>query len=293
MLASMAFWRMRVPSSYLIALLLSCAAIGAALNPLTANAAGCKELGGTETGCYLAPTKWVNNSDPAKPRWDTFEDAAYGMLPFLQSKCPRCTYGLLWSPAIFGPNTVTSLAPAPDSYIKMYAYAWGQYAGPGSGYVQSGILNGTIGVERHCPGMKSTIYTVYGQKRYYCVPYKSAFIHTRDVLDSDSGLDATTEGCTTSCNPVNLSTGAKRDYVVDYENLSPYPIVWARSYSSRRAAWTFNYTQRIEAHHLPASGLGRAKMVRPDGAMLSIKTASISTTSAPSTWVMDMDDNQS
>lgn len=53
-------------------------------------------------------------------------------------------------------------------------------------------------------------------------------------FNGTSGLDSDRQGCTYGCNPVDLVSGAKLDYVVDYTNYSPFPIVWDRRYDSRQ-----------------------------------------------------------
>ena len=268
--------------------------------------AGCKENGGVETGCVLAKTVWVqsNNDDPGDPRWPTQNQAYYGILPNLTAACTDCNFGLRTTP--FPSGTMCSPGcsstsyshpdDAPNSLIKGYTYAWGDTGRKDVNdnpiYAHSGILPGIVAAEPICPGKKPALETAAdGQKHYYCKPFKDPNSNTRDVVDSMSGADSTTEGCTVGCNPVNLTTGTKYDYAIDYANLSPYPIVWARHYNSRMEGWTFSYTQRIEAV-LPASGLARVKMVRADGSLINLKTTSISTTSSPSTWVMDMGTNQ-
>lgn len=81
-----------------------------------------------------------------------------------------------------------------------------------------------------------------------------------------SGLDRTTEGACASCNPVNLSTGAKMDYAVDYQNFSPFPIVWERYYLSSAGEWRFSYERSLRKW--TEGSASKVEMFRPDGSLL-------------------------
>ena len=98
-------------------------------------------------------------------------------------------------------------------------------------------------------------------------------------VDGTCGLDATSEGEMFSCNPVNLATGTKVDYVLDLGHNSPYPISWGRYYHSKKGAWTFEYERklRIEGNMM--------YMERPDGVLLRFKQKN-------NAWLLDMADNK-
>lgn len=98
-----------------------------------------------------------------------------------------------------------------------------------------------------------------GENLFYCSP-----LNDPGLIDGASALDTLKEGCAYGCNPVNLATGAKLDYAVDYRNYSPYPIAWERWYHSPSGGWTFGHNRRLK--HYP-SGNGSESIVlwRPDG----------------------------
>jgi YD repeat-containing protein len=63
------------------------------------------------------------------------------------------------------------------------------------------------------------------------------------------------DGCAESCDPVNFATQAVTDYVVDYQNKSPYPIVWSRRYyeDSTAGHWVFNYDRSVHIRLLTST----------------------------------------
>lgn len=54
-----------------------------------------------------------------------------------------------------------------------------------------------------------------------------------------------TQACVKGCNPVDLGDRHKTDWVVDYQNHSPYPIVWGRTFNGRIRRWIFNYDRSL------------------------------------------------
>ncbi len=84
-----------------------------------------------------------------------------------------------------------------------------------------------------------------------------------------SGLDVDLDGCARGCNPVDLTSGAKLDYALDYKNNSPFPIVWERRYDSRSGVWVFGYERSVVK--TPAAGINpeTATLKRPDSSVVS------------------------
>lgn len=104
-----------------------------------------------------------------------------------------------------------------------------------------------------------------------------------DDVDGSCGLDATTDGEVFSCNPVNLATGTKVDYVLDLGHNGPYPIQWGRYYHSKKGAWTFEYERSVKVWG--GSSRSFMSMHRPDGVTLNFKKSG----SGP--WERNMDLN--
>lgn len=91
-------------------------------------------------------------------------------------------------------------------------------------------------------------------------------------------------GCTSGCNPVDLGDQHKTDWVVDYQNQSPYPIVWARSYNGLSHQWFFNYDRKLIASPITAGALTAvATLRRQDGQVLTFLGTRASA-STPWTW---------
>jgi len=58
----------------------------------------------------------------------------------------------------------------------------------------------------------------------------------------------------------------KVDYEIDFQNLSPYPIVWSRFYNGRVRAWSFNYDRHLTLTRSADSTLAaKVVMKRQDG----------------------------
>jgi RHS repeat-associated protein len=91
------------------------------------------------------------------------------------------------------------------------------------------------------------------------------------------------QGCGKSCDPVDLATLLLTDYKVDYQNDSPFPIVWSRRYVSTAnyGKWIFNYSRialAIENNSTSASMM----ISREDGQQIEL----IGTrTSSTSDWI--------
>ena len=109
-----------------------------------------------------------------------------------------------------------------------------------------------------------------GLYRHYCS-------YPNEPVNTMSGLDALTEGCTYGCNPVHLATGSKLDYKRDYQNYSPYPITVDRWYNSKNGSWIFSFDRKLKI----ASFYGgqTAALFRPDGA-----TVKFTRLSSNSSW---------
>ena len=264
-----------------------------------AYAAKCVQSGGTEAGCTLAPVVWKKSTDSAHPnRYQTLDQAITGVGYYLKTaSCTACDLGVLWSPV---PGQTSYVYTHPDevladSYISWVVYIWGKEYKPNGEFARyhfSTPIAGIIQQEPSCPGRYAALEAgTDGIKRWYCKPNKAPLSRTENIIEGFSGLDTTLEGCTTGCNPVNLVTGTKYDEQTDYKNNSPFPIVWKRTYNSRKEGWTFNYSQRIDASFEGTTP--RVSLTRPDGSILLLKTTALSTTSASSVWTLDMGANQS
>jgi len=114
---------------------------------------------------------------------------------------------------------------------------------------QGGSFHFVVQTNSHptCPANYSTLNDVdsSGTNRIYeCQP--SATV--KDGLNRAGRCDASnTDGQCAGLNPVDLGDLHKMDWEVDYQNQSPYPIVWARSYNGRIRQWVFNYDRHIQA----------------------------------------------
>lgn len=128
----------------------------------------------------------------------------------------------------------------------------------------------------------------YNNPVYYCTPAQStpngATPYSK-TPDGPSNADKSNDCNTCGVNPVNLSTGAKHDAVIDYQNRSPYPIKLIRYYTNRAIGWHFNYDIRIISidHH---SNNAHVIALREDGTQLYFKStnADPSTPSTQWTW---------
>lgn len=261
--------------------------------------AKCVQAGGTDANCEIAPVVWYASTVESKHpyRYATLDAAIHGVGSYLATTCAKCKSGILWAPLAGQP---TNYYTHPDDDLASSATKWtvfvygSEYDASGKflRYVVSTNLNGIIVQEPRCGGRYAEQQVgVDGRRRWYCVSNSSAYAQAENIIDGVSGLDTTTEGCTTGCNPVNLVTGSKYDQRVDYKNYSPYPIVWKRWYNSRREQWNFNYTQRLSFD--PSSGTTHVTLSRPDGAIIVLNTSSLSSTSAPSVWTPTMGTNKS
>lgn len=131
------------------------------------------------------------------------------------------------------------------------------------------------------PGSAGGLYIVsslYVFSTTQTVPYAGPFQPVEALIDDTnqrtSGLDSDIQGCSYGCNPVDLVSGAKLDYEVDYQNQSAFPIVLERRYDSRSGKWIFGYERRV---HRTATGTAyKAHLYRPDGSTISFQRTSIS-----------------
>lgn len=105
---------------------------------------------------------------------------------------------------------------------------------------------------------------------YACRP-TSAIVDT--IARADAADTSNPEGCR-GCNPVVLGDLHKVDWVVDYQNQSPYPIVWGRTFNGRINRWTFNYDRRVMvAVSATNSNVANATLKRQDGQVLNFTGA--------------------
>ena len=261
--------------------------------------AKCIQAGGTEANCEIAPVVWTAGwlQNKHTYRYESLDSAINGFGSYLRSTCEKCKSGILWNPL---PGKHPDFYTHADTYLprsntNWLVMIWGvEYDNSGKliNYYQSGNLDGSIEQEPRCSGRSAELQEgVDGRRRWYCMPSKAPLSQVDQIIDSASGLDTTTEGCTVGCNPVNLVTGTKYDEKIDYQNYSPYPIVWKRSYNSRTERWTFNYTQSL--NFAPDGGTNHVTLSRPDGSILVLNTPVLSTTSAPSVWNLAMGANKS
>ncbi|TAN25328.1 MAG: hypothetical protein EPN31_15580 [Castellaniella sp.] len=142
---------------------------------------------------------------------------------------PQLTY---ISPVGYSPDTnykyrVVSIHTYVDGSVTGILYS-SQYAFCTSGYEY--FLDATSSTEA-----VAMCRPAYGTKHHGS---------TSDEANPSSDL-IDKEGCAKSCDPVDLATGELTDYKVDYQNKSPYPIVWSRYYNSFSKRWSFNYERSV------------------------------------------------
>ena len=120
---------------------------------------------------------------------------------------------------------------------------------------------------------------------YYYVCVRPITALTNDQVNA-SALDASSSGRACSCNPVDMTTGLKTETAVDYQNTSPYPIVWARHYNIQAGGWHFGYDRSILFNQsaVVSDGTIRAQLTRDDGSTLDFAGTPTSSGSQGYNW---------
>lgn len=147
------------------------------------------------------------------------------------------------------------------------------YACP-TGYVlQGGVLGGVSDVNAN------------GDNVYVCRPANSfAWV----VGNSAFGDTSNTEGNVCSGDPVSLDDLHEVYSVVDYQNESPYPIVWSRTFNGRLRQWFFNYDRTVATFYNPSNPLVASVTLRRQDGQLLVFAGSRTTAQANWTWTPDL-----
>lgn len=217
--------------------------------------------GSTYTDCVLPAIIWTAAANPLGGNYYPGpNDSAEAFYNYMQTSNPHlCDHGCS-----------TSLQDQPTASLthliqKVAVLTVTTSSGGTSNY------SGTTSQKASCPpGYNNPMgdRDPTGQWTVYACRPEATFADT--VTRADAPDTGNPEGCPDGCNPVALSDLHKKDHVVDYQNASPYPIVWSRNWNGRVNQWFFNYDRRLMASLL-ASDPSQANVTlrRQDGQTLA------------------------
>ena len=254
----------------------------------------CLQDGGTHP-CIISPSYWAANTQNSydSNRFPTFYDVAlYGANWAIQNPIPGHSYStILWSPN-------TDIDPSGQFYTHSWSMGVGEVAVYGM------------------PGPNNTKYDIGGTKVYYptlysvfcpngwkdaseqvaidpnnpsegsywtgrCTPGAGNYQLLNYGFAGISGKDSNVACQSCTNHPVNIASGGQQKYMVDTQNKTPFPIVWARYYNSAASGWSFTYSQSLQ--YFVVNNTANVVMSREDGSTIQY-VAPITNTNISYNW---------